>query len=80
MRCIPVPSKTKRGAPLGVIPGMVPPLIGELAGCSFRNRCAHAYAACASANVRLRDIAPGRGYRCLLAPEACAANAAEAAL
>jgi peptide/nickel transport system ATP-binding protein len=79
MRCIPVPGKTKRGAPLGSIPGMVPNLIGDLAGCSFRNRCAYAYSACASANVRLRDIEPGRGYRCLLAPATCAENAVAAA-
>ncbi len=79
MRCIPVPGKTKRGAQLGAIPGLVPNLIGDLAGCSFRNRCAHAYSACFSTNVRLRDIAPGRGYRCLLSPESCAENAVEPA-
>ncbi|MFZ9135620.1 MAG: ABC transporter ATP-binding protein, partial [Candidatus Puniceispirillaceae bacterium] len=33
MRCIPVPGKTKRGTPLGSIPGMVPSLIGEFTGC-----------------------------------------------
>ena len=79
MQCIPVPGKTKRGARLGSIPGMVPILIGDLAGCSFHNRCPHAHSACASTNVRLRDIAPGRGYRCLLSPEICAENAIEAA-
>src|SRR5207253_2153003 len=31
--CIPVPGKTKRGAPLGTIPGMVPSLVGTSAGC-----------------------------------------------
>jgi peptide/nickel transport system ATP-binding protein len=76
LRCIPVPGKTERGAPLGAIPGMVPGLIGELAGCSFRNRCAHAYAGCASTKVGLRELGQGRAYRCLLTPEQCAANAA----
>jgi peptide/nickel transport system ATP-binding protein len=79
LRCIPVPGKTRRGAALGAIPGMVPTLIGDLAGCSFRNRCEHAYSACFSTNVRLRDVALGRGYRCLLSPDACAENAAEPA-
>jgi peptide/nickel transport system ATP-binding protein len=76
LRCIPVPGKTKRGVPLGSIPGIVPGLFGELSGCSFRNRCAHAYAGCASTNVGMKELAPGRGYRCLLPPERCAANAA----
>lgn len=79
MRCIPVPGRTKPGDHLGSIPGIVPNLIGELAGCSFRNRCAYAYSGCASTNVRLKETQPGRGYRCLLSPEQCAANAFEAA-
>jgi peptide/nickel transport system ATP-binding protein len=54
---------------------MVPNLVGELAGCSFRNRCPHAYSGCASTNVGLTEMAPGRAYRCLLSPEECAANA-----
>ena len=33
MGCIPVPGKTKRGEPLGSIPGMVPSLIGST-GCA----------------------------------------------
>ena len=35
LACIPVPGRTRRGAPLGTIPGMVPSLIGETKGCSF---------------------------------------------
>jgi peptide/nickel transport system ATP-binding protein len=79
MRCIPVPGRTRRGAALGSIPGLVPNLIGELSGCSFRNRCPHAFAACASSNIGLKETAPGRAYRCLLSPEQCAENALEAA-
>jgi len=75
LRCIPVPGKTRPGAHLGSIPGLVPNLVGELRGCSFRNRCAHAFAACAGANVGLKEIAAGRAYRCLLAPAQCAENA-----
>jgi peptide/nickel transport system ATP-binding protein len=79
MRCIPVPGRTRRGEHLGSIPGLVPNLIGELKGCSFRNRCAHAFAACAGSNIGLKETAPGRAYRCLLSPAQCAENALEAA-
>jgi peptide/nickel transport system ATP-binding protein len=75
LRCIPVPGRTRRGAPLGSIPGLVPGLVGELAGCGFRNRCAHAVAACAG-EIGWTEIAPGRAYRCLLTPAQSAANAA----
>ncbi|NIZ11918.1 ABC transporter ATP-binding protein [Phaeobacter sp. HF9A] len=46
LRCIPQPGKTERGAPLGTIPGIVPSLIGDVSGCVFRTRCAHASADC----------------------------------
>ncbi|MSP89394.1 MAG: ABC transporter ATP-binding protein [Alphaproteobacteria bacterium] len=79
LRCIPVPGRTKRGTHLGSIPGIVPNLIGDLVGCSFHNRCEHAYESCAATDVSQREIAPGRAYRCLLTAEQCAANAAKAA-
>lgn len=72
MDCIPVPGKTKPGEKLGSIPGMVPTPIGELTGCSFRNRCPSASPDCARTETRLIEISPGRAYRCLLSPEACA--------
>ena len=40
--------------------------IGPIDGCQFRNRCPHAFAACAAAPVPLRETAPGRAGRCLL--------------
>ncbi len=79
LRCIPVPGRTRRGAHLGAIPGMVPSLIGEIAGCAFRNRCAHAFERCAASRVPLEETAAGRTYRCLLPPEAALRNALEAA-
>jgi peptide/nickel transport system ATP-binding protein len=79
LRCLPVPGRTRRGEHLGAIPGMVPSLVGAVQGCTFRNRCAHAFDLCRSADVSLAVPAPGRAYRCLLNPEACAANALEAA-
>ena len=57
LRCIPVPGRTKHGDHLGSIPGLVPNLIGELSGCGFRNRCPHAFAACAGSNIGLKETA-----------------------
>ena len=74
MACIPVPGKTRPGQKLGSIPGIVPTPIGELRGCSFRNRCYAAGPQCAKVEVSLREISPGRSYRCLLSPEACAVD------
>ena len=45
--CIPVPGRTARGGRLGTIAGVVPSLIGEIQGCSFRDRCAYARPECA---------------------------------
>jgi peptide/nickel transport system ATP-binding protein len=75
LRCIPVPGKSRRGAHLGSIPGMVPSLIGTIEGCAFRNRCSYAFAACAGTQVALAEISPGRAYRCLLTVEQCAVHA-----
>jgi peptide/nickel transport system ATP-binding protein len=78
LRCIPVPGGTRHGARpearLGSIPGLVPAMIGKNHGCMFRNRCNYAEAACAAETPPFRDLAPGRGYRCTLAPDACAEN------
>jgi peptide/nickel transport system ATP-binding protein len=74
MECIPVPGKTRPGQKLGSIPGIVPTPIGDLSGCSFRNRCYAAGPQCAKEDVSLREISPGRAYRCLLSPEACAVD------
>ena len=38
MRCIPVPGEISRDKPLGTIPGMVPSLIGDFAGCRLAGR------------------------------------------
>ena len=49
MDCIPVPGKTVPGGHLGAIPGVVPSLVGDLAGCMFRDRCPYAEEACRTA-------------------------------
>jgi peptide/nickel transport system ATP-binding protein len=72
MACIPVPGKTRPGQKLGSIPGIVPTPIGDLSGCSFRNRCYATRPQCAKEYVSLRELSAGRAYRCLLSPEACA--------
>jgi len=64
MASIPVPGKTPPGARLGAIPGVVPSLIGEIRGCAFRERCAHATAVCA-APVAVRSE-QSHDWRCVL--------------
>src|SRR5262249_53328323 len=46
LACIPVPGRTRRGAHLGTIPGLVPSLVGQMRGCHFAGRCAYATDAC----------------------------------
>jgi peptide/nickel transport system ATP-binding protein len=64
--CIPIPGRIARGARLGSIPGIVPPLIGTIDGCLFRSRCAYAFDACATGAVPLREAEAGHDRRCLL--------------
>jgi peptide/nickel transport system ATP-binding protein len=71
MECIPVPGRTAPGGRLGTIPGVVPSLVGELAGCAFRDRCPHAQPACAHAVPVRRD--GEHQWRCVLTPEAVTA-------
>jgi peptide/nickel transport system ATP-binding protein len=44
--CLPSARGAAGGEPLQVIPGTVPSLIGDLRGCTFRERCAQAGAVC----------------------------------
>ena len=48
LAAIPVPGVTERGSALPAIPGRVPGLIGTMAGCAFRDRCAIAGPECAA--------------------------------
>lgn len=68
MECIPVPGKTKPGEKLGSIPGLVPTPIGELWGCSFRNRCSLASSKCADRGLELTKTSDQRSFRCVLSP------------
>ncbi|WP_406857732.1 ABC transporter ATP-binding protein [Alsobacter sp. KACC 23698] len=62
--CIPVPGRTVRGGRLGAIPGVVPSLVGDLQGCSFRDRCPHAQPVCAE-DPPAREV-DGHRWRCIL--------------
>jgi peptide/nickel transport system ATP-binding protein len=74
--CIPVPGKTRRGATLGTIPGMVPSLIGESVGCHFARRCPHAADICVHADIPLQDAGAGHQVRCIRHREIGASPAA----
>jgi peptide/nickel transport system ATP-binding protein len=65
LACIPVPGRTRRGAALGTIPGLVPSLVGTIDGCHFARRCPHAIEACRAAAVPLDIAADGHRVRCI---------------
>jgi peptide/nickel transport system ATP-binding protein len=76
LNCIPVPGKTKRGAHLGAIPGIVPNLVGEIHGCHFASRCPYVHAACETGKIEMREWSKAsHEYRCVLSPEQSARNA-----
>ena len=63
LNCIPQPGRTRRGAPLGTIPGIVPSLVGAVEGCVFRTRCTQAVAACHGAIPEREE--GGHVFRCV---------------
>ena len=65
LACIPVPGRTRRGAPLGTIPGLVPSLVGNIDGCHFARRCPHVLDACRTAPVPLETAADSHRVRCI---------------
>jgi peptide/nickel transport system ATP-binding protein len=64
LACLPRPGVTRAGERLGTIPGVVPPLIGGIAGCAFRSRCPVATPACAIA-VPEHEAAAGHRFACV---------------
>jgi peptide/nickel transport system ATP-binding protein len=75
LRCIPIPGSVQRGAPLGSIPGVVPRMPPDFAGCAFRDRCPHAIAECAG-DVPRQSAAAGHEYLCRMPPDWTRAEAA----
>ncbi|MDR3535576.1 MAG: ABC transporter ATP-binding protein [Acetobacteraceae bacterium] len=73
--CIPIPGKSRRDAPLGSIPGVVPRIRPGFTGCGFRDRCAHAMPECAQAVPR-QSAGGDHDYLCRLPPGWSRAQAA----
>lgn len=69
LECIPRHGQSAKHGKLGSIPGIVPSLVGQSQGCSFRNRCVHAHDACRSGVIGMQQAISGQNYRCLLAPQ-----------
>lgn len=65
LNCIPLPGKTERGAKLGTIPGIVPALVGEVSGCTFRTRCPHASPACRGVIPQHATADGSHAFRCI---------------
>jgi len=63
--CIPVPGRTVPGGRLGVIPGVVPSLVGDIRGCSFRDRCNRTQPICTQAPP-VHETPDGQRWRCIL--------------
>jgi peptide/nickel transport system ATP-binding protein len=61
-----LPGSAKRGAELEVIPGQVPALSGEFAGCRFADRCEHAFDRCRTEPPGWTRLAAGHVVRCHL--------------
>jgi peptide/nickel transport system ATP-binding protein/oligopeptide transport system ATP-binding protein len=55
---------SRRGEPLGYIPGIVPPPHLFPATCRFRDRCVHAVDAVCGKPVQLHRISPSHSSRC----------------
>jgi oligopeptide/dipeptide ABC transporter ATP-binding protein len=58
-----IPSASRRGRPLQVIPGQVPDLAQPLAGCRFKERCGYRIAQCDEAPA-LAEISPSQAAAC----------------
>jgi peptide/nickel transport system ATP-binding protein len=63
IECLPVRGKTGRGRRLTAIPGIVPSLLDDVAGCAFRSRCGKADAACESTQ-RVTVLGDRHAVRC----------------
>ncbi|MCG3200291.1 MAG: putative ABC transporter ATP-binding protein [Gammaproteobacteria bacterium] len=61
-----LPDESRRGAPLAVIEGVVPPLNTEFRGCRFETRCERRWPTCALLPPKWIDAGAGRYVRCHL--------------
>jgi len=67
LSCIPVRGKTAPGSRLQSIPGVVPSLIGPVAGCAFANRCSEVREACLQALPPQVQLDAQHAVRCVAA-------------
>jgi peptide/nickel transport system ATP-binding protein len=67
LSCVPVPGKVRRDRPLGSIPGVVPTIAPNFAGCAFRSRCPFADATC-QRDVPRKVVGTAHEYLCRLTP------------
>ena len=74
-----LPGAGRRGEPLAAIPGSVPPLIGDFAGCRFAPRCDRVFDDCRVVSPPLYDTGGGHLARCLLYRPAATGGAAASA-
>jgi len=66
-----LPAGVRRGAPLKVIRGNVPPLTHAFTGCRFADRCDYVFARCRSEAPAVHRTPEGNAVRChLFSPEA----------
>jgi len=63
-----VPTMHDVATRLGTIPGIVPSLVGDIAGCAFANRCDHATGRCKEEAPPVQRAEGSRWYRCVLSP------------
>ncbi|MCC6715967.1 MAG: ABC transporter ATP-binding protein [Gammaproteobacteria bacterium] len=61
-----LPDAGRRGAPLAVIEGVVPPLSTEFRGCRFESRCERRWETCALLPPKWIDLGGSRYVRCHL--------------
>ncbi len=73
-----LPSTVKRGKPLSMIPGQVPPLTVRFQGCRFAERCEFAFPRCRQEAPRLLELSGARLARCHLREEGLAEQRADA--
>jgi peptide/nickel transport system ATP-binding protein len=64
MRCLPSRGRRKDHGRLDTIPGFLPPLGAEIAGCIFAPRCGLAEEICRTDPLPLYDVGNGRSSRC----------------
>ncbi len=66
LSCIPESGHSRTGRRLGSIPGVVPSMVGDVAGCAFASRCGLVRPECRTSPPPLRILGDDRNYRCVL--------------